>query len=417
MRWTKAHLLVAVRELGRGPTVLAAAERLTVRFGTRVNPNALKEALKTAGYSTPSTYLPSNVKPIAETNAPPARSAPPPDDATIPAPPITAPGPADGGLAALLKLVRKGDGFELEELCDRLDLAPKRVLELVAEANKLGHDLTLGDAVIGQRPRDPSQDVVVAMPSPVTSTHKVALVGDVHIGSKHHLGAYFKDFYDSAYEAGCRTFIQVGDILDGVYRFSIWEQSHRGFEEQVDATIEGLPSKPDARWVAILGNHDETFERDSGISVVRAANDRFRAAGRDDFEFVGSRGAYLRLKHPGAKRGVVVELWHPSGKPAYALSYKMQNHIRDYAVGAKPDILAVGHWHQSCYFTNRGVHAFSCGCWQGGKSAYGRSLGGSPAIGSWLLEYSLTADETIREITPAWRAYYEGETPRDVELG
>ncbi len=208
-------------------------------------------------------------------------------------------------------------------------------------------------------------------------------------------------------------FACVGDMLDGVYRHSVWEQSERGLEEQADVFADVLPNLPGAIWPWIKGNHDETFENESGMDVGRVLDDRFAARGRKDVMCVGSRGAYIRLRAPGEKRGVTVELWHPKKGPGYALTYAMQNHIRDYAVGAKPDILLVGHWHQSAYFTVRGVHALSCGAWQGGKSSYGRSLGGSPAIGSWKIRYGLTEHGTIRRFAPEWFGYYEGETARE----
>lgn len=322
-----------------------------------------------------------------------------------------------GALAKLLHIVRGDEPVALEELCDTLDLPPAKARELIVEARAKGYDVRLEHDIVGRSPPpDPSAEVVVNLPDAVVSKRAIALVGDVHVGSKQFLEGPFRDFCDEAYERGVRTFVQVGDLLDGVYRFSIWEQRERGFEEQIKRAVEVVPQYADARWLWILGNHDETFERDSGLSVMNAANQEFQAAGRTDVECVGSRGAYVRLVGPGERRGLIVEAWHPKGQPAYALSYKMQNHIRDYRVGMKPDILAVGHWHQQCYFETRGVHAFSCGTWQGGKSSFGKSIGGSPSIGSWIVEYGLTETETLRDVRPTWRAYYEFEEPRRVEM-
>lgn len=226
----------------------------------------------------------------------------------------------------------------------------------------------------------------------------------------------FEEYTQWAYgERGVRRFLHVGDMLDGAYKFSFSEQNVRGFEDQCDYAIEHLPRLEGATWTCILGNHDETFDV-NGLNVERAINERFRSAGRTDVEFIGARGAYVRLLAPGQKRGTIVELWHPKGGAAYAISYKLQNHIRDYAVGAKPDIALQGHTHQAMYFEQRGVHAFVCGCWQGGKSAFGRSIGGAPSIGSWVIEYEVTEDETIRTLTPSWRRYYEGESPRTVAM-
>lgn len=359
---------------------------------------------------------------------------------TIPAPtPTPTPPPARAHKAdvqALLKLVhgRKGaDPIAFEELCDRLDTAPGRVRSLIEEARDAGYDVEIDEAHVGRAPQaDPSREVTVEGPAPVNGRYTIALVGDIHFGSKQHMRAEFEDFCRYAYhERGVRRFLQVGDMIDGAYKFSFQEQSVRGFEDQCDYAIANLPGDfgleggvpyvrdglylPGATWTCILGNHDETFDQ-NGINVERAMNERFHRAGRTDVEFVGTRGAYVRLLAQGQKRGTIVELWHPKGGAAYAKSYKLQNHIRDYGVGQKPDILAQGHTHQSMYLPERGVHAFVCGCWQGGKSAFGRSIGGAPAIGSWIVEYGVTEHETLRDVTMSWRAYYEGESPRTVEM-
>jgi 3',5'-cyclic AMP phosphodiesterase CpdA len=246
--------------------------------------------------------------------------------------------------------------------------------------------------------------------------HSFLVASDIHIGSKHHLADKLEDFVERAYARGVRTGLCPGDLLDGNYRHSVWEQSHRGFDEQCREAARSLPRRPGFQWHFILGNHDMTLEEGSGLDVGRAIVDTFRSEGRTDWTYHGSRGAYLRLGVPG-ERGIVVEMWHPCKGGGYALSYKMQNHIRDYAVGYKPDALFVGHWHQQCYFVSRGVHALSSGTWQGGRSAYGKSLGGSPSIGGWVIDYNVTKDGTIREFTPTWNAYYENEQARDIVLG
>jgi hypothetical protein len=85
-------------------------------------------------------------------------------------------------------------------------------------------------------------------------------------------------------------------------------------------------------------------------------------------------------------------------------------------VGKKPDLLAAGHWHQSAYIHTRGVHALSAGCWQGGGSAFSKSLKGSPSIGSWIIKYELTKGGTVRSLAPEWVGYFEKERVREIGL-
>lgn len=313
----------------------------------------------------------------------------------------------------LVRLARKG--ATMDQLCDKLDLSPRRVRSLVKEAQKEGIAVAAVGNLVAMKPSGPAEDVRrILMPEAVKGRHVFGVISDLHFGSKYHLRAQLADFVNLAYKRGVRRIFVPGDLLDGCYRHGRWELVSHGFQDQSDDMINGLPEKPGLTYDAITGNHDQTFEDSSGIVVHRALEAEFLAAGRKDFRCHGARGAYLRLRAPGERRGLVVEMWHPLKGPAYALSYKLQKHVEGYSVGMKPDVLFTGHWHQHCYFTSRGVHAFSAGTFQGGGSAFGKALGGQPSIGGWIVEYGLTPGGTVRELTPTWVSYYERETAREV---
>jgi UDP-2,3-diacylglucosamine pyrophosphatase LpxH len=298
------------------------------------------------------------------------------------------------------------------ELCDLLDLSPARTSALIDRANDAGHSVRIvGDRAVHAPAAESIEPVTVAQTS---SSGVIAIVGDVHLGSKYHTADYFLDFCDRAYRQGVRHFLQVGDLLDGNYKHGRFELTHHGFNDQVELAIKALPQWPDAQWHFVLGNHDETFE-DSGLDVGRAMVNAFNEAGRHDLTYHGNRGGYVRFAK-GKKRGLVVHLWHPRSGGAYAMSYNLQKKIEGYEVGKKPDLLAAGHWHQSAYIHTRGVHAISSGCWQGGGSSFSKSLKGSPSIGSWIVRYELTKGGTVRSLAPEWVGYFENETVRSIEL-
>lgn len=317
----------------------------------------------------------------------------------------------------LIRLAAPGK-LSLGDLCDRLELPPKKVLALIEEANKTGHDLAVNGHVVGRKTLDTGFKVKpTRVVLPPGDTNRVMVASDIHIGNLYYLGDQFRDFIQRGYDSGIRRCLVPGDILSGCYRHSRWEDAP-GFDAQAGMAADpkrGFPKLPGLEYYAIAGNHDQTFEDGIGMSVCRALEDTFSRAGRSDLHMLGVRGAYLRLGAPGT-RGLLVELWHPLGKTAYALSYKLQKHIEGYAPGQKPDVCLAGHWHQQVYFTTRGVHAMSCGTWQGGQSAFGKALGGAPSIGGWTLEWANTKDGTVREFAPKWHAYYEVEQVRDVSL-
>jgi len=316
-----------------------------------------------------------------------------------------------------VKAARKG--ATIEELADRFELPPRKVRELIDTAKASGYRLDVAGHEVGYVPRAAtaapatSPYSVIAQPG---EEHVFAVASDLHIGSKYCLEAQLIDFIRRAYlEDDVRTVFLPGDIMNGMYRHSRWEEKCHGFEAQAEHVAKVLPQLEGLRYVGIAGNHDETFEKDSGLDVCRALEDVFRRAGRSDLSMVGARGAYVRFA-PRGGRGALVELWHPLGGGSYAVSYKLQRHVEEYGVGQKPDFVFAGHWHQQCYVVRRGVHCFLAGTFNGGGSAFGKALGGAQAIGGWIVRFQQTADGTIRDVQPTWRAYYEKETIREEGL-
>ena len=297
-------------------------------------------------------------------------------------------------------------------LCDLLEKSPAKTEALIDRANAAGHAVMLvGDRAVHAPAAESTVPTVVEQ---TASASSIAIVGDVHFGSKYHTANFFLDFCNRAYKQGVRQFLQVGDLLDGNYQHGRFELTHHGFQDQVSLAIKALPQWPDAQWHFILGNHDNTFE-DSGLDVGKAIVNAFNAAGRYDLTYHGNRGAYVRFAR-GKQRGLIVHAWHPRSGGAYAMSYNLQKKIEGYEVGKKPDLLAAGHWHQSAYIHTRGVHALSAGCWQGGGSAFSKSLKGSPSIGSWIIKYELTKGGTVRSLAPEWVGYFEKEQVREIGL-
>lgn len=310
------------------------------------------------------------------------------------------------------------NGHTLEELCDKFDFSPKRTKALIEAARAAGYRIAITGDKVGYVPPAPLkfERKIVAQPG---AEVVFAVISDLHVGSKHCLEEQLRDFImRAAKEEGVKQFFLGGDNVDGCYRHSRWEESYHGFDPQATRLAHVLPGKKDGidvRYDGIIGNHDETFEKESGLDVGRALENIFRREGRDDFHMHGARGAYLRYAPKGG-RGVLVELWHPIGGGAYAVSYKLQRHVEEYGVGQKPDFLFAGHWHQQCYVVRRGVHAFSAGTWHGGAGSFSKALGGAQAIGGWIVRYKQTREGALRDVTPTWRSYYEQETIRELGL-
>jgi predicted phosphodiesterase len=293
------------------------------------------------------------------------------------------------------------------DLADRLNLSPGKLKALVAEAQYSGLQIQVANDFVGIKDHS-TADVQDAVPVTVGERQCVAALSDTHAGSKYCLRAQLREFVHYAYARGVRDILHPGDWVDGNYRHGVFEVSHSGLEDQVGDLLEILPRLPGLKYHGITGNHDFTYTESTGVDVGRYITNRCKAEGRGDIQFYGDRGAFLRVG------GVVVNLWHPKKGSAYATSYGLQKRVESYGSGEKPAILLTGHWHRFCHIYERGIHALACPTFQGGGSAFGKSLGGSPAIGGLILSWETTGHGTLRHFVPEYRAYFEQELPQDI---
>ena len=309
-------------------------------------------------------------------------------------------------------VARRGS-VSLKSLAARMGLTEKRVRLCVCLARESSPVEIVGDTVLFRPPPETIKRYSTTIPEG-GKPRTFAVASDLHVGSLYHMRDQMENFIGLAYQEGARMVFLPGDLLDGCYAHGRWELSHHGFQAQADELATTLPRHPGLQYRAITGNHDETFERESGMWVHRSIEEVFRSHGREDLRVYAARGALVRVQTPEHKRGLVVHLWHPRDKGARTLSYKLQLQIEQYEPGLKPDVLLAGHWHRACYVPVRGVHGLMCGSFQSGASAFGRSIGGSPTIGGWICDYSITRDGTVRSFRPTLVQYYHDETSREV---
>jgi predicted phosphodiesterase len=309
----------------------------------------------------------------------------------------------------LVQLARKGP-LEFQNLCDKLDLSPAKTRGLIVQAREMGINVHVEHDHVGIKLPQPEDRVRTVGIAPVVGERqKIAVISDTHLGSKYCLRDQLRDFIHYAYEQGVREIVHPGDVLDGMYRHGIYEVSHVGLDDQARDLNEVLPRLKGLNYRAITGNHDFTFTESSGVDVGAYLENYFKKHGREDLHFYGNRGAFLRVK------GAVIHLWHPRSGVSYARSYAIQKHIEKYSSGEKPNILLCGHWHVYCHVYERGVHGLACPTFQGGGSAFSKSLGGAPAIGGLLLSWELTEHGTMRNFAVEKRSYFEVEKPQQID--
>jgi UDP-2,3-diacylglucosamine pyrophosphatase LpxH len=342
----------------------------------------------------------------SETTAPSAPPSQPPVVIVDDVP--SAPHERFAALVDLVKRSAKHGGISLEQLCDELGMSPKVARGYLADAREVGITIDVAHERLLFRPPEPSPSApaMAVTPSIIPGRdHRIGVFSDLHFGSNYCLRAQFRDFVLRCYhELGIRDFFCPGDVLEGYYRHAAFERSAESWEGQAIEFLEWLPELEGMRIFFIDGNHDFTWTDrtgvESGRNLVRLARER----GRNDLHFFGSRGALVQY---GDTR---IELWHPKKGKAYAISYQLQNKIRDTAPARLPNILLCGHVHEYVKFLRSAVWAFYAATFQHGDAPYGRSIGGDVAMGGLVIDWRVDSDGVVRTLSDSF--YLAQHEPR-----
>jgi len=232
-------------------------------------------------------------------------------------------------------------------------------------------------------------------------TVRIAVVSDTHIGSLYERIDALNKFYELLKSEKINTVFHCGDLLDGhkVYRGQEYDQYALGFSKQLESLIERYPRIKGIETHFILGNHDESFKRQSGIITGKIIEQV-----RPDLHYLDQDVATVKLKTKSGKT-VKYQLIHPSGGTTYAVSYKSQKIIESYSGGKKPDAVFIGHYHKAdhmpCF---RNVQAIQAGCFMS-QTPYMLRKPTSAHIGGWIIEH--TIGKLTNRFKTEFIAFYE----------
>lgn len=217
------------------------------------------------------------------------------------------------------------------------------------------------------------------------------IVSDTHLGSKFERLDALEVMYDRFQQAGIKAVFHVGDLTDGshVYRGQEFEQKVFGQQAQIDYSIKNYPKRNGITTYTIGGNHDLKMYEGSGadplVSIARA---------RKDIKYIGQYSARVKMSDK-----VNMDMLHPMGSQAYAVSYKAQRNINAMSPEDLPNILVYGHYHNSLYLNYRGIDFLQTPCFKDASPQFEKRLGLTSNVGGWIVE-AKTNGETVREFTP-----------------
>ncbi len=316
--------------------------------------------------------------------------------------------PLDVQVKRLVDLLRRKPSASVSEVCNDLDCSPKRLDRIVTAARGMSISVEMPtDDRIALNVKAPPIDrlAVHRLPiEPVKGEIVFAVASDIHFASKLHRGECLNDFVDTAMQDyGAKLILCPGDIVAGInmYHGQLNEITGWGAEHQVAAAVKGFPKRAGLSYKIIGGNHDESLMKAAGCHVPKAI-----ARERPDIEQYDFYSAMIDLVVPGAKKPIKVELHHPDKAGAYALSYHMQKEIEQIPPGMKPQLIFMGHTHQTNFLPDyRGIAGFYCGTFED-QTLFLKRKHASPNIGGWIVRVGVCADGSVKTLTTTWVRYF-----------
>lgn len=227
---------------------------------------------------------------------------------------------------------------------------------------------------------------------------KMLVFGDTHIGHEKYDYNLMKSMSKEAKKQNCDLALCTGDVCEGWYTNRaghIFELTHLGLDEQLNYAVEQL-KQIEMPLYFITGNHTvNTFYKHAGIDIGKHLEDKLENA-----HYMGDQKGNINLK--GNNK---IELIHPDGGTAYAISYKSQKIAESLEGGSKPTMLFIGHFHKAEYIFYRNIHIFQTGtlC---GQSKFMRNKGISAHKGFWIVDTKIN-NKGVSVVNPTFYPSYD----------
>lgn len=278
----------------------------------------------------------------------------------------------------------------IDFLCDKLSVSENTLTCLITDLKNEGYNIhIIGDVVKYIKNVAPTYNNYVDEWDGST-TIKIGIVSDTHLGSKHQQLSFLEELYDTFNDEGIKYVYHSGDLTDGYYRnrpdhiFDLIP-GVVGADQQSDYVIDKYPHRNGIITRFITGNHDQTHVRNGGVDIGRSIE-----RSRPDMQYCGMSNATFELT-PECK----LELNHPLDGSAYAISYSLQKYIDSLAGGTKPNILINGHHHKAFSLYYRNIHAIEAGCTQA-QTPFMKGKKLAAHIGGYIYEAKISKEGTIK---------------------
>lgn len=231
------------------------------------------------------------------------------------------------------------------------------------------------------------------------------VISDKHMASKYCRLDVLEAAYDIFAERGIKTVLDAGNIIDGEFRYNVYEILTHGSHNQAQYVADNHPQRKGITTYFITGEcHEGWYQSREGIKIGWYIQKVCEDAGRDDIKWIGHIESDIVLNQSiGNTR---IRLMHPGGGSAYALSYPSQKMVESFQGGEKPHILVLGHYHKFDVNYSREVVVIQPGTVQD-QTPYMRKMRLAAHVGFCICKIGMRPDGVIGRCNVEFFPFYD----------
>ena len=302
------------------------------------------------------------------------------------------------------------NGETVEEVCQRLGVSELKLGGLLEEFLLKGYDISIDEkdnerVIVKKRNRSSNKTIKPNLDDLIKI--RQTWISDSHLCNEAQQLNMLNDIYKETAKRGIDTVLHFGDIFDGDYKNRPehqYELFRLGASRQLEYGAEYYPKVEGVTTYFITGNHDSTHMKNGGV-FIGPALDKLR----DDMVFVGDEHAIFR---PEENPKTSIEMFHPGGGSASSLSYRAQKYIDKMEPGSKPNIVGMGHYHQSHFMSYRNVISILLPCTTA-KSPFAVRQGLENTMGAYFVEMYVNNKGEIEMFAFEEKRYTQKDVKKD----
>lgn len=260
---------------------------------------------------------------------------------------VTTEGQVRGGVSLRDALKRGGT---IVELADLTQMHEGDLRAEIAGLRANGINISERNGIFAiERTQQPAfiRGAHVTIETDASNLFTFGFVTDSHLGSKYARLDVLNDLYDRFAARGIKTVFNAGNWIDGEARFNRHDLIVHGMDAQLDFLARHYPRRAGISTYAVAGDdHEGWYAQREGVEIGRYAQHKMREAGRDDWHDLGYMEAHVLLKNSNTGATQVMNVVHPGGGSAYAVSYAAQKYVESLDGGEKPAVILLGHYHK-----------------------------------------------------------------------